>query len=72
MQYCVQVHSVTEFVSMFTDLKKKKIFEIAHGKDRRSLEEQLREMPGRENVRVVVIDMSSSYRSFVKNSSPMP
>ena len=42
------------------------MFEMAHGKDRKSLEEQLLGMPGRENVKVVVIDMSSSYRSFVK------
>ncbi len=63
-------NGVTEFVSVFTDLKKKKMFEIAHGKDRISLEEQLKDMPGRENVKVVVIDMSSSYRSFVRKFFP--
>jgi transposase len=60
----------TEFVSVFTDLKKKKMFEMARGKDRKQLEEQLKEIPGRENVKIVVIDMSSSYRSFVKNFFP--
>ena len=63
-------NSVTEFVSVFTDLKKKKMFEMAHGKDRKSLEEQLHNIPGRENVKVVVIDMSSSYRSFVRKFFP--
>ena len=60
----------TEFVSVFTDLKRKLMFEIAHGKDRKSLEDQLIGIPGRENVKVVVIDMSSSYRSFVKKFFP--
>jgi len=60
----------TEFVSVFTDLKKKKMFEMAQGKDRKQLEEQLKEIPGRENVKIVVIDMSSSYRSFVRQFFP--
>lgn len=63
-------NGITEFVSVFTDLKKKKMFEMVHGKDRNSLEQQLREIPGRENVKVIVIDMSSSYRSFVKRFFP--
>jgi transposase len=63
-------NGVTEFVSVFTDLKKKKMFEMAYGKDRHSLEEQLQGMSGRENVKVVVIDMSSSYRSFVRKFFP--
>ena len=61
---------VTEFVSVFTDLKEKRMFEMAHGKDHRSLMAQLEEIPGRENVKVVVIDMSSAYRSFVKKFFP--
>lgn len=63
-------NGVTEFVSVFTDLKNKRMFEIAQGKDRRSLEAQLTDIPGRENVKVVVIDMSSSYRSFVRKFFP--
>lgn len=61
---------VTEFVTVFTDLKRKMMFEMAHGKDRKSLEQQLEEIPGRENVKIVVIDMSSNYRSFVKRFFP--
>lgn len=60
----------TEFVTMLTDLKGRRVFEIAHGKDYSSLENQLKEIPGRENVKVVVIDMSSSYRSFAKKFFP--
>lgn len=60
----------TEFVTMLTDVKNRKVFEMAHGKDNASLMEQLAEVPGRENVRVVVMDMSGSYRSFVKKFFP--
>jgi len=63
-------NGIIELVSMFTDLKRRLLFEMAHGKDRRSLEQQLATIPGRENVKVVVIDMSSSYRSFVKRFFP--
>lgn len=60
----------TEFVTMLTDLKKKRVFEIAQGKDSTFLIEQLSEIPGRENVKIVVMDMSGSYRSFVKKFFP--
>lgn len=61
---------ITEFVTMFTDLKKKRVFDIALGKDKKSLEEQLLNIPGREKVKVVVIDMSSAYKSFAKKMFP--
>lgn len=61
---------VTEFVTMFTDAGEKRMFEMAHGKDGRSLMEQTLHIPGRENVKVVVIDMSSSYKSFARKMFP--
>lgn len=60
----------TEFVSLFADLKGRKVFEVAHGKDHVSLIRQLETIPGRENVKVVVIDMSSTYKSFVRKFFP--
>ncbi len=36
----------TEFVTMFTDLGKKRAFEMVHGKDHASMLEQIREIPG--------------------------
>lgn len=61
---------ITEFVTMITDLKKKRAFDMVLGKDHRSLEDQLKNIPGRENVKVVVIDMSSTYKSFVRKFFP--
>ncbi len=61
---------ITEFVTMITNLKERKTFEIAHGKDHKSLMNQLEEIPGRENVKVVVIDMSGAYKSFIRKFFP--
>lgn len=63
-------NGATEFVTMFTDVKNKKMFEMAHGKDGKNLMDQMAEVPGRENVKVIVIDMSSSYKSFAKKMFP--
>ena len=60
----------TEFVTMITDLRNKKVFEMTHGKDYASLFEQLKDVQCREQVKVVVMDMSGSYRSFVKKFFP--
>lgn len=60
----------TEFVTVITNLKKRRLFEVALGKDKKSLIEQLKSIPGRENVKVVAIDMSDTYRSFVKTFFP--
>ena len=43
---------------------------MAQGKDKKSLLEQVCEIPGRENVRVVVIDLSSGYRSLIRELFP--
>lgn len=60
----------TEYVSVFTDLNKRKLFEVARGKDTRSLIEQLESIPGREQVREVVIDMSGTYRALARKLFP--
>lgn len=60
----------TEFTTMITNLKEKSVFEMVHGKAYNSLEEQLKDIPGRENVKIVVIDMSSSYKSFIRRFFP--
>lgn len=61
---------ISEFVTMITDLKSKRVFDLVHGKDHQSLLSQLEKIPGRENVKVVVIDMSSTYKSFVRKFFP--
>src|SRR5690606_17258188 len=60
----------SHFVTMLTDLKKRRVFEIAQGKDHKNLMEQLSHLPGRNQVKVVVMDMSSTYKSFAKKLFP--
>jgi transposase len=60
----------TEFTTVFTDLKNRRLFEMARGKDTKGLIEQLKDIPGRENVQIVAIDLSNGYRALVKKLFP--
>ena len=62
--------SFTEFVTVFTDLNRRVLFEMGLGKNNQSLIEQLSHIPGRERVRVVAIDLSSGYRALVRKLFP--
>lgn len=57
---------ITEFATLITDIRKRRVFELVHGKTTKGLIDQLQHIPGRENVKVVVMDMSDTYRAFVK------
>ena len=59
-----------EFVTMIVDHNNKKVREVTLGKSHASLHEGLKDIPGRENVRVVTLDMSDSYKSFAKSFFP--
>lgn len=59
-----------EFATVFTDLNRRKLFEMARGRDKKGLFEQLKSIPGRFDVRVVCIDLSPGYRAFVKEFFP--
>lgn len=60
----------TEFSTVFCDLRKKRLFEMCLGKDKRSVLEQVSHIKGRERVKVVVIDLSNGYLSLVKELFP--
>ena len=59
-----------EFVTMIVDHQKKKLREVVLGKTHESLYKNLENIPGREKVKVVTLDMSDSYKSFAKNFFP--
>lgn len=59
-----------EFATVFTDHNNKRLREVAFGKTKGELLYQVQNIPGRENVRHVTLDMSDSYRSFVKEHFP--
>lgn len=59
-----------EFVTMVVDHKNKKLHDVALGKSHAALYDQLKNIPGRENVKLVTLDLSDSYKSFVKSFFP--
>jgi transposase len=64
------LHKKQRFATTFCDLKNRRVFEVVPGKSERELEPFLRRLKGREKVRVVCIDMSSSYRAIVRKWFP--
>ena len=59
-----------EFVTMLTDVGRRRAFELAESKSGADLRKQLMHIEGREDVRLVVLDLSRGYRSFVKDMFP--
>jgi transposase len=59
-----------EFVTVFTDYNNKRLREVAFGKVKGELMIQVAGIEGRENVKNAIIDMSDSYRSFIKEQFP--
>lgn len=59
-----------EFVTVFTDHNNKRLREVAFGKTKDELKYQVASVEGRENVKNVTLDMSDSYRSFVREFFP--
>ena len=59
-----------EYVTVFTDLSKRKLFDVAETKRKKTLLEQYQKSPGRLDVKIVCMDLSSVYRSLVKELFP--
>ena len=59
-----------QFVSMVVDFKNRRLFELVEGRTVAEMEAALSHIPGRENVRHVVIDMCDPYRSFASRYFP--
>jgi transposase len=59
-----------EFATVFTDHTNKRLREVAFGKTKGELIHQIDHIEGRTNVKHVTLDMSDSYRSFVREHFP--
>ena len=59
-----------EFTTVFTDVGRKRMFEMALSKNNRSLVEQMAHIPGRENVELVVMDLARGYNTFARTMFP--
>jgi len=60
----------TNFATVIVDVKNSKVLEIVQGKSTEQLKSALEYIPGRENVKWVVMDMCDSFRKFVREFFP--
>ncbi len=58
------------YATTFADLRNHKVFDVVLGRSEESLKAYLRQLKGRDNVRVVVMDLSETYRSIIKKYFP--
>ena len=58
------------YATTFVDLKTHRVFDVALGRSQLALEPYLKQLPGRERVRVVLMDLSASYRAIVQKYFP--
>lgn len=60
----------TEFATMIVDHKAKRVFELVNGRAVGEMQAALCHIPQRERVEQVTIDLSPTYRSFIKGYFP--
>jgi transposase len=65
-----RVHRGMPFATTFCDLKNRRIFDIVPGRSGSELAAFLSRLEGREKVKMVCIDLSSSYRALVRKWFP--
>jgi transposase len=58
------------YATTFCDLRKNKIFDVVKGRSAKDLAEFLNQLKGRERVKIVCIDLSSTYRHLVQQYFP--
>lgn len=63
-------YRTTRFATMIVDFKNKRPMELAEGKSGPALWEQLHHIPGRENVKLVALDLADPYKKFVSEFFP--
>ncbi len=58
------------FAKTFVDLRRHKVFDVRLGRSEASLDSYLRRLPGKDNVRFIVMDLSETYRYIARQYSP--
>jgi transposase len=64
------LHKGQRFATTFCDLHRRRVFDIRPGRSEAELASYLGSLRGRDRVRVVCIDLSSSYRSMIRRWFP--
>ncbi|SRR6056297_1053541 len=58
------------YATTMVDLKRNKVFDVVLGRSEASLERYLKALPGRDNVQLVVMDLSETYRNIARRYFP--
>ncbi|QIB66270.1 ISL3 family transposase [Kineobactrum salinum] len=58
------------YATTLVDLKRNKVFDVVLGRSEASLGRYLKALPGRDNVRLIVMDMSETYRAIARRYFP--
>ena len=58
------------YATTFCNLRKHKIFDIVKGRSASDLAHYLNQLPGKEQVKVICIDLSSTYRRLIQQYFP--
>ncbi|MEZ5570323.1 MAG: transposase [Halioglobus sp.] len=75
---CPQVLGIDEhfftrkrgFATTLVDLHRNKVFDVRLGRSEASLHSYLRRLPGKDNVRLIVMDLSETYRNIARQYFP--
>src|SRR5690554_3068577 len=75
---CPQVLGIDEhfftrkrgYATTLVDLKNHKVFDVVLGRSEASLRSYMKRLPGKENVRVIVMDLSETYRRIAQQYFP--
>ena len=59
-----------QFATTFCDLKRHRIFDIVQGRSAAEIIRSFGHIPGRERVKIACIDLSVTYRNFIKKYFP--
>ena len=58
------------YATTLVDLKRNKVFDVRLGRSEASLDSYLRRLPGKDNVRLIVMDLSETYRNIARQYFP--
>jgi transposase len=75
---CPQVLGIDEhfftkrkgYATTFCDLKNHKVYDVVLGRSEAALERFLEQLPGKEKVRLICIDLSPTYRAIIRKHFP--
>lgn len=65
-----RVKGYKEFATVVVDYNNKRVFDLVNGRTKVELSNHLRHIKGRENVRNAILDLSDTYRGFIKEFFP--